>query len=277
MAENVGNEIRNGFNAMANGVKEAGRKRINDLVAKQGYVAYRNLDAVQLFKNNPEYADWECKIIDGEYRFYPPINKQSATNEIDFLNPYKTVKADESVSTCISIKMLDGNPNKCEYKLMIVDKKTGQQHLVQNEVVDFNGKFVMEVLPSLYFQLCNGFPVVDNEKEKSINFITVDGKHMMLIGNLNSEQIKLIKEMSSYVDEKLHFNVNSKFCFFLSQIRIISAKILSFMYLAKYLAKKSTLLHDFRHQLPSISEKRGGNEVITPPTTLQKQQGRRGW
>lgn len=206
MINNVGNEIQNGFNALANGVKIAGRNRVEELVAKQGYVAYRNLEAVKLFKNNPEYIDWECKVIDGEYRFYPPVKKE-LNNNIDFLNTYKTIKTNESVSTCISIKFLG---DKCEYKLMVTDKRTGQQHIIQNEIFDLESKFMMETLPSLYFQLCNGFPVIDSEKEKSINFVTVDGKHMILIGNLNSEQFKLIKEMKAYVDEKLHFNTNIK-------------------------------------------------------------------
>lgn len=207
MANNVGNEIQNGFNAMANGVKEAGRNRIKELVSKQGYVAYRNLEAVKLFKSNPEYADWECKVIDGEYRFYPPVKKQSNMNNIDFLDTYKTIKTNNSISTCISIKMLG---NKCEYKLIVTDKKTGQQEIIQNEIFDLDSKFMMETLPSLYFQLCNGFPVIDSEKEKSINFVTIDGKHMMLIGNLNSGQLEIIKQMKEYVDEKLHFNVNNK-------------------------------------------------------------------
>lgn len=205
MANNVGEEIRDGFNAMANGVKEAGRKRVNDLVVKQGYVAYRNEEAAKLFKNNPEYANWECKVIDGEYRFYPPVKKQ---NNIDFLNKYKELRSDETVSTCISIKMLD--QNKCEYKLMIIDKRTGEQHIVQNEIVDLDDKFMMETIPSLYYQLCNGLPVVDSSKEKSINFVTVDGKHMILIGNMNKAQFNLIRDMKNYVDQKFHFNINSK-------------------------------------------------------------------
>ena len=205
MANNVGEEIRDGFNAMANGVKEAGRKRVNDLVVKQGYVAYRNEEAAKLFKNNPEYANWECKVIDGEYRFYPPVKKQ---NNIDFLNKYKELRSDETVSTCISIKMLD--QNKCEYKLMIIDKRTGEQHIVQNEIVDLDDKFMMETIPSLYYQLCNGLPVVDSSKEKSINFVTVDGRHMILIGNMNKAQFNLIRDMKNYVDQKFHFNINSK-------------------------------------------------------------------
>ena len=71
------NDIKNGFDAMGNGVREAGRRRVMELVQKNGYVAYRNEDAARLFEQNPEYKDWRHEVVDGEHRFYPPENNQN--------------------------------------------------------------------------------------------------------------------------------------------------------------------------------------------------------
>ena len=62
---------------MGNGVREAGRRRVMELVQKNGYVAYRNEDAARLFEQNPEYKDWRHEVVDGEHRFYPPKNNQN--------------------------------------------------------------------------------------------------------------------------------------------------------------------------------------------------------
>ena len=71
------NDIKNGFDAMGNGVREAGRRRVMELVQKNGYVAYRNENAARLFEQNPEYKDWRHEVVDGEHRFYPPENNQN--------------------------------------------------------------------------------------------------------------------------------------------------------------------------------------------------------
>ena len=62
---------------MGNGVREAGRRRVMELVQKNGYVAYRNENAARLFEQNPEYKDWRHEVVDGEHRFYPPENNQN--------------------------------------------------------------------------------------------------------------------------------------------------------------------------------------------------------
>ena len=72
------NDIKNGFDAIGNGVREAGRRRVMELVQKNGYVAYRNEDAARLFEQNPEYKDWRHEVVDGEHRFYPPESNQNS-------------------------------------------------------------------------------------------------------------------------------------------------------------------------------------------------------
>ena len=72
------NDIKNGFDAMGNGVREAGRRRVMELVQKNGYVAYRNENAARLFEQNPEYKDWRHEVVDGEHRFYPPESNQNS-------------------------------------------------------------------------------------------------------------------------------------------------------------------------------------------------------
>ena len=63
---------------MGNGVREAGRRRVMELVQKNGYVAYRNENAARLFEQNPEYKDWRHEVVDGEHRFYPPESNQNS-------------------------------------------------------------------------------------------------------------------------------------------------------------------------------------------------------
>lgn len=80
MAEDrTAQDIANGMNALAGGVKEAGRKRNEELVAKQGYVAFKNPNAVAQFHADPFYANWNYTYVDGEYRFFPPQKKQDLT------------------------------------------------------------------------------------------------------------------------------------------------------------------------------------------------------
>ena len=206
MAENLnlGNEIKNGFDALAGGVKEAGKRRIEELVEKQGYVAYKNLDAVNAFKNNPEYKDWKCESIDGEFRFYPP-NKE---NELDIVNKYNELKNDKSISTIISIKCVDNTTNYCEYELITLNKRTGEKNIVLNGRVNLYGKFGTLILPSLYYQLSEKMPVIDYEKESSINFTSVDGNHSIMIGNLTPEQMEFVRNIKNKIEDEYHLNVN---------------------------------------------------------------------
>lgn len=208
MADNIGNEIKEGFNALAGGFREAGRNRVNELVQKQGYVAYKNQTAADLFKNNPEYSNWECKKINDEYRFYPPKKNDYDDTYNNLLNTYKELKKDMNNSTCISIKMLNDGSNKCEYKLISTNRRTGLKEVIQHYYIDINNKFMLETLPSLYYSLCNQMPVIDNEKETSINFISMNSKDMILIGNLNSEQLDFIKKMKKFVDDKLNISLD---------------------------------------------------------------------
>ena len=209
MAENLnlGNEIRGGFNALGDAFKEAGKKRIAELVEKQGYVAYKNEEAVKAFKNNPEYKNWICDFIDGEYRFYPP--KKEESKSIDIISKYKEIKQDKTHATCISIKMIDDKTDECEYELIVVDKKTHEKKVIEKQRTHLYGEFGTKILPSLYYHLCNGLPVIDYEKERIINFTSVDGNDVIMIGNLNQQELEFIKNMKSFVDDQLHLNTDN--------------------------------------------------------------------
>ena len=396
----TGQDIEQGFKAMAGGVKEAGRKRTAEIVAKNGYVAFRNPDAVAKFHADPFYVNWNYKYVDGEYRFYPPQKEQSltATTEIkqeeqielydatkmplsnnperriaqekmlkgeeltmrekllfagghdkplkklgdyeckpdhcyraisretfeiykqqgfitgfneylgevkdadgniridnggvdwylggagqrygdiiiecpadkryfqpnhdngfglsgdinvrhmkssgkqnpvpfsmitnvfdlrqikakeqgerqnqeqeqqqvveqdpQILETYKQTIADPSKSSFISVTPLQENPTKCRYRLLSIDKATGERKIIQEVLVDFDGKFSMETLPSLYNQLTDGVPAIDYEKERGITFQNMDNSKMMGFGNLSPEQMQLIRNMKQFVDNQ---------------------------------------------------------------------------
>lgn len=156
---NLGNEIKNGFNALAGGFKEAGRRRIMELISKQGYVAYRNLEAVNQFKADPMYKDWKCECIDGEYRFYPPKEQKQENDNanLNIIDTYKQAINNYQITTAISIIFLEGDSKKCEYRLISTDKQTGKKWDIQKVIVPFDEKFSMEILPSLYYHLSGDY------------------------------------------------------------------------------------------------------------------------
>lgn len=200
MENNIGNEIKNGFNALGNAVHVAGKNRVNELVEKQGYVAYKNRNAAELFQNDKEYEDWICKYVDGEYRFYPPKKEET----IDYINTFKSVKNENNL-VCISMEMIENG--ECKYNLIVTDKRTGERKVIQNSVVKMDNKFLYETLPSLYYHLCNNLPVIDTEKEKMISFTTVDGNNSILFGGLSEEQKTFIYNMKEQVDKQMHINI----------------------------------------------------------------------
>ena len=96
---------------------------------------------------------------------------------------------------------------KCKYSFKTIDKQIGAETVVQDILVDFDGKFSREVLLSIYFALCNGMPLIENDNGSNIYFSTIDQSRIMQIGNLNSDQIQLIHEMKQFVDSKLGLDI----------------------------------------------------------------------
>ncbi len=224
MAENqVGQEIRAGFAAVGGAFKEAGRRRNMELVAKQGYVGFKNPDAVAAFHSNPEYVDWICKFVDGEYRFYPPENmevQKVVDNKIteqkvvhletrEVVETYKAALAEKDKTSFVSVKVEDG---LCHYKLVTSDKKTGNQNIVQDFYMEFDGQFSKEIIPSVYNQLMGGFPVVDvvkgEENRRTIAFQSIDASRQMVFSNLNEAQLELIRNMKKFVDSQ-YFDIDT--------------------------------------------------------------------
>lgn len=199
--QKLGADIRQGFNQAKGGLKEAGKQRVKDLVQKNGYVAFQRKEAALKFQEDPSYANWICKYESGEYKFYPPqndLNQKVEDNKI--LDIYKSAISDLTKRTFVSISMLGGNPCKCKYTLISSDKRTGDRKIIQDVVVDFDGKFSMETLPSLYNQLCGGMPAIDYEKENSISFQNIDSSKTIGLGNLSPSQMELVKNMKEFVD-----------------------------------------------------------------------------
>ena len=124
----IASEIKNGFDALAGGVHDAGKKRIEDLVKKQGYVGYRNKEAAKMFRKDLDYIDWEMREVDGEYRFYPPTldkedkkeEKQETVNVDGVVSKYKQAKQGY-LNTRITVRMI--NDKICEYTLLAVNPK----------------------------------------------------------------------------------------------------------------------------------------------------------
>lgn len=206
---NIKEEIKNGFDALAGGVHDAGKRRVDELVKKQGYVAYKNKNAADLFRKDLEYIDWKLEFVDGEYRFYPPIKEQKEEKIADkpvetnsIVETYKKAKK-QYLNTRITIKML--KDNMCEYNLIAIDPRTGEKTVIDSGTYKFSGKFTQEVLPSLYYHLCDGLPVTDYVKDEIVNFVNIENDYMMF-GGINKEQMELIYQMKDFVDERLLFN-----------------------------------------------------------------------
>ena len=210
----IASEIKNGFDALAGGVHDAGKKRIEDLVKKQGYVGYRNKEAAKMFRKDLDYIDWEMREVDGEYRFYPPTldkedkkeEKQETVNVDGVVSKYKQAKQGY-LNTRITIRMI--NDKICEYTLLAVNPKDGSTTTLEQSKFNFDGKFSREILPSLYYHLSGGLPVVDYVKDNGVQFINIEND-MMLFGGLNQHHLDTIYKMKEYVDEMLHLNVKQK-------------------------------------------------------------------
>lgn len=210
----VANEIKNGFDALAGGVHEAGKRRIDELIKKQGYVAYKNKAAADMFRKDLDYIDYEMKEVDGEYRFYPPNkdkvkapekeNEEVSTNLI--VEKYKEAKK-EYLNTRITIRMI--NDKICEYSLIAVNPRDGSTSTLQTAKFNFDGKFSKEILPSLYYHLSGGLPVVDYIKDNGLQFINIEND-MIMFGGVNNHHLDTIYKMKDYVDEMLHLNVKQK-------------------------------------------------------------------
>ena len=65
-------QTQGAFDALGGGAKKAGKQRTIDQVAKQGYVAFKNPQAADIFRNDPDYIGWTEENVNGEYRFRPP-------------------------------------------------------------------------------------------------------------------------------------------------------------------------------------------------------------
>lgn len=225
----IDKEIRNGFNAMAGGVKEAGRKRILELATKQGYVAFRNPDAVAQFHADPFYADWTCKYENGEIRFYPPVNKGLTLTDTDDKDlktspvqeqapleektPVATPVTSKDLLSCYKEALQKGqiahfvvqtlaDPNLCRVQIILQDK-AGNQTVFWEETRGFDSQFAYEVLPSIYNQICGGFPTEGYQKETSIAFFSVDGTRKLSLGGLTPEQMKIVQDMQVFVEQQM--------------------------------------------------------------------------
>lgn len=218
-------DIKNAFNAMAGGVKEAGKNQVLKEVEKKGYIAFRKPEAVAMFHSNPDYIDWTCQFVDGEYRFYPPKKaelltknesskasqhqpeKTIITKSTDIIDAYKKAKQDSGITTFVSVSGISNQPENVIYRLIATDKKTGQSRILQNFKINFTGKFLSEILPSIYNQMLNGVPAEEFEKESDherehLVIKNNEGDQIMGFGNITKEQAKLIKQMKNYVDSQ---------------------------------------------------------------------------
>lgn len=229
-------DIKNAFNAMAGGVKEAGKNQVLKEVEKKGYIAFRKPEAVAMFHSNPDYIDWTCQFVDGEYRFYPPkkaelIKKETIKAEHnpfetakieqpkqytpsertiimqskDIVETYKKAKLDTDTTTFVSVSGMSDQPENVIYRLIATDKKTGHSKILQNLIFNFAGKFSQEILPSIYNQMLNGIPAEEFEKEiepgrKHLVIRNNEGDQTMGFGNITNEQAEIIKQMKGFVD-----------------------------------------------------------------------------
>lgn len=65
------NDVKKGFESLAGGFSEAGKKRVAELVSQQGYVEYGIPEAQEAFRKT--YTGWDEQVRpDGKIRFKPP-------------------------------------------------------------------------------------------------------------------------------------------------------------------------------------------------------------
>lgn len=215
-------EIENGFNVMAGGIREAGKRQIIKEAEKKGYIAFRKPEAVAMFHSNLDYIDWTCKFVDGEYRFYPPKKTELVTNKEtpkleqtpmentlqtkDIVDIYKKAKSDPNTTIFVSVSGMSNKQENVIYRLIATDKKTGKSRILQNLEFSFDGQFYREILPSIYNQMINGIPAEEFEKEIGPNqnhlvISNYERNQVMGFSNITKKQVELIKQMKDFVDD----------------------------------------------------------------------------
>ena len=184
------NDIKNGFDAMGNGVREAGRRRVMELVQKNGYVAYRNEDAARLFEQNPEYKDWRHEVVDGEHRFYPPESNQNGevihtidegtirnTQTVLETNSEIEVIKPENVEQNINQKFKRGFDPSLSYEGFdyVVKSKTSFEQALNEVIANNNGSnIVIEINNTTELTLDLIEQIPDNVKVRVIGDYNVD-------------------------------------------------------------------------------------------------------
>ena len=199
----TGNDIKKGFKALAGGVALAGKNRVDELVAKQGYVAFKNEDAVRAFREKPEYKNWECVLVDGEYRFSPPKKAQSTVNLIEKYRELRSIYP----SIIINIKVSDDG--SAELSFITNEANTLAQVVIDTFTISFDENFIKQILPSLYYQLADNMVVLDEIKKygknNHVKFSSVYENNIIYIGNISDQQLQLVNEMKKFVDENYLF------------------------------------------------------------------------
>lgn len=209
MGNSTAADIKNGFAALGGGIKEAGRKRVFELVAKQGYVEFRTKEAADLFLKDPNYKGWKCFVEQGEYRFYPPENvkameEQNVQDDPKIFETYKEKTQDVGYVYSVFVDPL--SDGKFEYRL-VAQNKMGERKEIQKVQIELDGKFLREVVPSMYYYMSGKIPGIDYKKGDELmgfNFTldNYDGTRRMAFGGLSKEQLAILEEMKAYIDEK---------------------------------------------------------------------------
>lgn len=103
------------------------------------------------------------------------------------------------------VEVLKDDPSRCKVSIILQDKM-GKQTIPYKRTRKFDSQFINEILPSIYTQVCGGLPTDEQKKATSIAFTSVDGLRKLSFGNLSPEQMELIQNMQSHVEQTLFPN-----------------------------------------------------------------------
>ncbi|MDE6284537.1 MAG: hypothetical protein K2M17_02230 [Bacilli bacterium] len=195
-------------NVMTSEMRNAVRRRILQLVAEKGYMAFRDVRAVSNLHADPFFANWIWQHENGEYRLCPPLNLKTekeeslgVTSTKDLVDIYKKALQSGQIVRFL-VQMLDARSGLCQVQIVLLDK-TGNPNLFFAERRIFDNQFARELLPSIYYQVCGDFPTMDQKKENGITFTSADRTRILDMDDLSPEQMDVVREMQTYIEQML--------------------------------------------------------------------------
>ena len=196
--QRISGEFNNFFNLLGGATKLGGeRKAMKDLM-KQGYLFYRNKEAIKVFSSNPKYANWTSQSYEDGFKFYPPAN---------FMKDLASLN-DENVATMCAIVRLNRinkplylsikkkNVDEWVYVLSCFNNAKGEFEILNTDAINCSIDLIIKALPILNedIKIDENIEIITEKKDDFFDIANdVSSKGTIVLRDLSDEDIKRIE------------------------------------------------------------------------------------